>query len=353
MADTNNAMCDKWRKRSDQRIDTRNLQICDSLKFLPGHALFVALCLLCFALAAQADEVILHSGDVLRGTVKQQSEERVVLEHPDLGEIVIPAARIARVTITKPAAPSVSGKVETVTAQATPTIVDEHRQGQWLFDHLARWNTGVSIGGSSTNDDDGMDLDLNTRVKASERLPSRETEFDLSYIVGASEGVIDDNNMNVMLERGWLKLDTPWLYAGRVRYEFDQFRSWDHRFTGYFGTGYRIVNSDTLRFAPFLGIGGRKETGSLEEISTPEGTLGAILRWTPGEQQELYFESLWHPALTESQHRVVTRISWRRPLAIRKGVSFVTNLEHEYDTSPDPGFPEQEWTWTWSLQWAF
>ena len=75
-------------------------------------AIFSAAALFCCLAKASADEVILHSGDRLTGQIFERNEQSLVLQHPALGQLTIPADQVKSASVDVEPAPAEESLVE-------------------------------------------------------------------------------------------------------------------------------------------------------------------------------------------------------------------------------------------------
>ena len=278
---------------------------------------------------ALCDEVKLHSGDVLQGTIVEHTEIHVILEHPDLGKLIIPGNMVVSI--------SQDGQEEIPAAAPEPK---------------PKWDFSVVFGGAFSNDDEGEKLDLNSRFYANRKALRSETNLSMSYIYKFKDEEVDENNFNTILNQSWLLPETPWFYLAIGRYDYDEFRSWQQRLQAHSGAGYRLIDREDLQLAPFAGLGFRKDIGSEEELFLLEAVFGFKFSWQIARQR-LDLLSAYYPGLTESEYRIVNTVDWKIPMGENTRLSFNTHLDHEYASNPDPGFPLNTIRLTWGLQWDF
>ncbi len=332
-----------------------------------------------FTCSADADIVVLRNGDVIHCTVIKRTFEEVIIDHPDLGRVSLPASIVVSITIEddadqteqQPAVPE--GPAEPEPEQAAPPgepVVspqgperppesapdEEDAETQDEIRSLLEvkqedpWRISFVLGGSLTNDDDGEKLSVNTRFHATHLIPSSETTFDINYLLKFEQSEITDNRFTAIADQAWLNTKDPWLYFARARYDFDEFRSWEQRAQLHGGVGYRLITDEEFRLSGRIGVGGRKDFGSIDEAFRAEGWLGAYLDWRQVDRQRLSLGVTYYPVLGDTDYRIVTAADWSFVLSRFTHLSFNTNLEWEYATDPDPGFPPNTIRLTFGLQ---
>lgn len=309
---------------------------------------------------APADEIRLRNGDVLDGAILDRSDEQIILEHPDLGRLTIPADAIDSVSETGAAEDRSTGQTA-----ATPSDDSEdpgeiaQNQEEALAkagetaDPEDKWDLGLVFGGSATNDDEGEKVAVNARGKANRQRPGSETTLSLSYIYKLEKKEVDDNSFTGTVQHVWLKKQSPWFYLANVRYDYDEFRSWTQRIQAQGGAGYRFIDEERLRFWPFAGLGFRRDVDSQEEAFPIEAVAGMELAWGSENQQALELTAMYFRALTDDEYRFVNTFEWRAPILRKERISFNLHLDFEYASDPDQGFPQNDYSLTWGLQWDF
>ncbi|MHC4941314.1 MAG: DUF481 domain-containing protein [Planctomycetota bacterium] len=290
----------------------------------------VVLVLLLFAAAVAAEEIRLRNGDVINGTVVERTEKYWVIDHPDLGRITIPTDKLSPVIDLPP-------------VEAPP---DPEKK--------SIWDLSISGGGALTNDDEGVKTQFNLGLVTSRATERARTRLRLSYIFNTKQGATDKHNGLGVLSHRFLLKDSRWFVFLVGRYDFDQFRSWEHRLTAHAGPGYTVIKAEEFLWDLLAGVGGRKEFESENDDFEAEALLGTQFYWIPNPRNEVGLNLTWYPALGDvDDERFIAHFEWKFLLDKKSRLSLVTNLDWEYDTSPDPGFPNDNVRWTWGLQWDF
>jgi hypothetical protein len=299
-----------------------------------------------------ADEVRLRNGDVLDGTIVDRSDAQIVLEHPDLGRLTIPTDAIDSVSETGAAENRPTGQTAATSSQGSEDH-GETAKASGSTDSEGKWDLGFVFGGSATNDDEGEKTSVNARLKVERKSPGSEMTMSLSYIYKLDKGEVDDNSLTGILQHLWPKEESPWFYLVNARYDYDEFRSWRQRVQAQGGAGYKFIDEEKLRLWPFAGLGFRKDIDSEEEAFPIEAVTGMKFAWGYEKKQRLELTSMYFRALTENEYRFVNTLEWKVPILGKGRVSFNTLLDYEYANNPDPGFPRNNYSLTWGLQWDF
>ncbi len=174
-------------------------------------------------------------------------------------------------------------------------------------------------------------------------------KFDTSYYLHTAQGDRTDNNATAGILGEWPFPDSRWGTFAQGRYDFDEFQSWEHRITAGGGVTYQFIDknkvdaagasTDYLDLIGKLGVGARKEIGSLDEDVKPEGIAGLEFRWFMTQRQRLTAETTFFPNLEEFEdYRIVTKGEWIYKLEdVMDGLNLVAGVAHEYQAQTDPG----------------
>ncbi len=309
------------------------------------------------ALVAQADEVKLTTGETLEGTVVEQNETDVVLQHPILGELTVPRNNVANVTIDQQdeqqegqqAAPNDSGQTDqsaqeakqednTETSQTAEAKADQADEGaapeqREDFDFFAGWDLQASLGFVGT-EGNSQTQSFNAQFKATKENKRHRWLFDNKYFFGSSDGETTQNEFNSTLTKDWLKPDSPWFYFAKGIYDYDQFEAWDHRVSGFGGVGYNFVDREDLAVAGRLGVGLTKEFGDQADDLRPEALIGLdLIRWHITDNQNLTAGTTLYPDLSDfPESRIVSNIEWTVDIDQADGLKLKLGAEHEYES---------------------
>lgn len=295
-------------------------------------------------------ELTLSTGEVLLGRLIQRTADLVILEHPILGRLEIPAGegRTLRPLHEEPAplTEKKAAPVQTpphVTPQAAETDVPPPAV---TAPATPRWKSHFELGFNGTagvTENTNLRIALNTAFKQD----TRSLTFDSNYFLRTSNGDRSDNKATAGALAQWEVPASRWSYFAQGRYDFDEFQSWEHRVTAGGGVGYLLADVtglddaghpvDVLTLTGRVGLGGRKEFGSLNEDLQPEGIIGAGLIWHISQKQHLSTQLTFFPNLDDSgEFRAVTKAQWWLKLDAVKGLSFKLGLDFEHQSQTDP-----------------
>lgn len=300
--------------------------------------------LVLFFLAAPAfaDVVTLKTGDRLVGTIVQENDEALFLEHPMFGTLKIAKAQIAPPPEVAPAqteaqATAAAVKEAPKAEPAPPAEPKRNKLMQVLHDNNFKLEAGF-------NGSDGNSRSLNARIgaTANRETDDRRWKFDASYNRNSSRGLTTRNEATTGLTHDWLVPDSPWFYYGRGRADWDQFEDWDYRLNAAGGVGYEFINTDTLRLLGRAGLGGYKEFGSQDDELHPEAEVGGELKWKITDAQTFEASHLYFRALDEGQFRMRTTMQWVMKLDHADGISLKLGMVNEYDSEPGANKKEND-----------
>jgi putative salt-induced outer membrane protein YdiY len=267
-----------------------------------------AIALLIASAVAHADSIKLKNGDVLNGTIVEQDDKRVVLQHEQLGRLEIPRDNI-----------------EPAVAQTQQPQKDERKT---KFD--------LAANGSWGNTDKQT---LRVAIASDHETEENRLKLDTSYTTGWSNGERDENKFTAGGLHDWYMQNSPWLLFADGRYDFDDFQTWQHRLASHGGFGYRFRRTETLKLTGRLGAGAVKEWGSEEDDLRPEGLVGVEAWWKVSDRQSVSAEATFYPYLDDmGEYRVVSKLDWSVLVDSARNMSLTAGLLYEYQSVVDPGF---------------
>jgi len=195
------------------------------------------------------DEVELHSGDRLLGTVVEQTADSVVLDHPALGRLVIDADLVRAVRLDSDPAPPPPPPPK------------------------PRWDSRFEVGFGAN---EGTTEESNLRFAFTTTLEEKTQRYKFSsvYSLQTSRGDRSKNMFNATMVAQWPQSESRWGYFGQGSYDFDEFQSWEHRITAGGGLGYHLIDLDRP-----VKPGSRSSTVSTSSSAWPTNTSRSS---TPG-----------------------------------------------------------------------
>jgi len=192
-----------------------------------------------------------------------------------------------------------------------------------------------ALSGASGNSDNASFSALFAAVRETPRL---KTAFDTGYFYGESDGVVSQNRFTAGGRHDWLNPDSKWFYFADLRYDYDEFQSWDSRVNGHLGIGYRLVTPPKLMLNLLTGIGFVKEWGSDNDDVRPEALFGVEGKYDFTDKHSIKFDSTIYPDLSElGEYRWVNNLGWSLLLDQEEKLSLTAGVHYEYQSQVDPG----------------
>jgi putative salt-induced outer membrane protein YdiY len=218
---------------------------------------------------------------------------------------------------------------------------------------LQGWEGSVSLGlnGSSGN----TEL-FNARAGADfARLTERfETTAALSYLYGVEDGSMTEHKFGAVARNDWLIPDSRWRLFARGNFDFDEFKDWKYRISGFVGPAYEFIGTDRTQLLGRIGVGLTKEFGGSENRIMPEGLLGADFSHQITDRQKVSATADYMPALDEfGPYRLYGRAVYEVVLDEQTNLNFRTGVESWYDSTPGEGFKRADVSYFAVLAWTF
>jgi hypothetical protein len=307
-----------------------------------------ALVIFAAASAAPADDVVLVDGDVLRGKVLEKSDVEVVLDHPLLGKVKIPAARVKEVRIGADAKPP----------EPPPPPPPPPRN--WK----AQFEAGVNGAEGNSNTINGI-----AGFKWEHAIPKKTASFTARYFYSETGKNVPgpDNNLETKESRLTATARRDWIFESNddlsffaeARYDRDINTPWDQRATAAAGLAWKFVHDKTKDHEMFLGLrigaAATKEWGNEENPLTeveerdlnrhvrPEGLLGLEAKIPLSSRSEFTAQSTWYPDLSDLwESRVLSSAGITYKLDEKGSMYIRTGVEHEWDTHREDPFKRQD-----------
>ncbi len=296
-----------------------------------GIILLIVFCVLGYI--TRADVIVLSSGETLHGSVVEESDKVIVLEHAILGRLVIQRDQITSITVeTTDAVKNEGGaKKETQNQAEEMNVIAESVPDE------SAWKSHFVVGfGFQSGNTEVGELSLEFTTKR-ERDESRDT-IDARYYYGQERGDRNANKFTSGIVHEWLFEDSPVSVFADGRFDYDEFNSWEYRLSGHGGVGYQLIDENDLNVILRGGFGGAKEFKSSRNQFIPEALLGGELAWTISKRQEFKLESTLYPDLDDTgEYRNISSASWNYKLNDEGNTAFNLGLYNEYQSKTDPG----------------
>jgi putative salt-induced outer membrane protein YdiY len=275
--------------------------------------ILAAAALLCSASAAlAADEVVLQTGDTIRGKVVEKTDVHVVLDHPNLGRLDLPMDRVKSVTLEgqKPPAPPAE-------------------EPRWI----SKLEAGIN-GSLGNTRNQGFIAGLVSDLKK----PRDLWHFESRYFRTEVEGETTQSRFYALLRKDWLfEEGSRYSFFSEGRYDRDQFQQWKQRATVAAGVAYKFIRKERIQVGFKVGGTATKEWGlegpDRDDDVRPEGLVGVEMAWKIDDSKEFTAQATYYPDILDTpEYRVLAsagisfRLNEKGTLNLRGGA------EYEYDT---------------------
>lgn len=256
-----------------------------------------------------ADEVELKNGDKLDVKVLEENDSELVVEHPQLGRMII--------------------KKEDVKPEAPPN------PGLFGTSILRGWsrNLGAGWSGSSGNSSDSS---VNLSLAIQRSAETFRGDFTSAYFFASKDSEQITNQFFANYQHDFLLKDSKFFIFVRGRYQYDEFQAWKQRVSSSTGVGYDILSIDALTVSTELGIGFSRTWGS-ERKWKPEGVVSMAINWEPLERHSFSAEVTYYPDLADlPEFRLLAEAAYTVGISRIAGLSLKFGAKNEYD-SGQPG----------------
>ena len=288
-----------------------------------------------------AATLTLANGDRLNGTIVSATTETVILQHPLLGELVLPRANVLSVDPSSHFEPA-QDDIETDVVGLDPGIFATG----WLTD----WQKKVAVGISGASGK-SESLKINAGFTAAFEDESTRWSFEAAYYRNEADGTLSDNSFRTLLNRDWLRPGSPWFNFAGGRFDWDEFQDWDYRVTGNGGVGYEFVTDERYRVMGRAGLGANQTFGDRDEL-TLEGLLAVDATWRISQIQSLAFTNTFHPNLEQGgEYRNLTTLDWNLDLNGAAGLGLKISLSNDYDSLAMNVPDKNDFKYTGALIW--
>ena len=195
------------------------------------------------------------------------------------------------------------------------------------------WKSEFELGFSASRGTT-LSTDLHAAFVTKMKTEEQRVEGDVKYDYGSSSGEDTTNEFTVGGQLDWFYPKTPWFAFGDARYEYNEFESWDHRYSAHAGVGYDLMRRADLDVTLRAGLGAYEAVDDEKEAQY-EGLLGGELTYRPIEAQEGGLKSTLYPALNSGrtgEYRWVSSAYWKMKLAQFETMYVKFGVDHEYES---------------------
>ena len=275
------------------------------------NAAVAAAVLLAASSAFAADEVVLQSGDTIKGKVLEKNDMHVVLDHPNLGKLDLAMSRVKSVTIEgeKPPVP-----------KEEPRWVSKLELG--LNGSLGNTRSQGFIGG----------------LVSDYKEPLHLWHFEARYFRKEDVGETTQSRFYAVLRKDWFfKEGSRYSFFAEGRYDRDMFQPWDERATAAAGVAYKFIQEEKLKVGFKVGGTATKEWGvedpDRDTDVRPEALLGVEMNWKIDDTKDFTAQATYFPDLSDTpEYRVLASAGIAYRLNEKGTLNLRGGAEYEYDT---------------------
>lgn len=272
---------------------------------------------------ALADTVEMVAGDLLHGTVLEQSDQAVIVEHPVLGQVTVPKDQVKAVLIT-----SEGGEEVLVTEAPEEPAPAPSALSQKL---LPGWDKSFELGFSGS-EGNSQTFNIHSVFDATDEDDHHRWNLGASYFQNKDNGMRTRNEFIAEATHDWLMPDSPWFKFANVKYQYDEFQDWESRLSGFVGVGKQLVDTDKHNLIGRAGIGASYEFGTINDL-VPEALFGLEWVYTINERQTLESYVTVFPNLDEfGESRTIAGTAWTLAVDDADGISLKFGIDNEYES---------------------
>ena len=267
------------------------------------------LAILLVAAFARAEKVEFKNGDKLDVKILEDSGSKLVVEHPQLGRMVIEKDEL------KPK------------AKPKPGLLGTSFMKGWSR------NLGAGWAGSSGNSSESS---VNASLAASRSTEAFRGDFSSAYFFANKDSARITNEFFANYQHNIIIRESRFFVFAQGRYQYDQFQAWHHRISSSGGLGYDIVKAKAFMLNGELGFGFARTWGSERDWS-PEGVVGLAMTWKPLERHSLSADVTYYPDFSElPEFRLLANAGYTMGITQVEGLSLQIGAKNEYDSGqPD------------------
>jgi hypothetical protein len=325
----------------------------------------IILTLFLSSLAAAGESVTLVSGEKLAVTSAHVEGTTVVLEHPILGTLAIPAGSVQSINNKPLGTPSGNGsnaapakdEANPRDAQKAPEAPKQKAPSDWK---------GTFILAGSINEGTSQNANLFTQLTFARDTAAQTTTISTFYRFSSSQGETNQNWYNLTANQLWKILNSKWGIYASGEFDWSEFNTWEQRIAAHAGGQYRLVDLsretspalwvNTLQLDGRIGAGPRKEFAGVQTALVAEGELGGILKIGMGNKQSLEADASYYPTLDKDmEYRFNANVNWKIPMQLEgmDGLSLALGLKYQFQSDVSPGNKDYELLGTVGVSWDF
>lgn len=276
--------------------------------------------------AARADTVELKSGEKLEGTVLEKTDEQIVMEHPVLGRIIIPASEL------KPE--------------------EEIEPGLFGTKVLEGWSKALSAGFSGSSGK-SKETSINADLNLNRETERNRMQFVSRYFFARSSGNTTENAWDSRYIHDFLFPERSWFPFLTGNFRIDTQQDWRYRLSAQTGFGYEFLKNDEWELIGRLGGGIAQTLGDYRDHEEPDGNpatrprkvgpdpvrtepdaLAALqMTWNYYDGQSLSAATLYLLDLADvPNYRSESRAEWKLAVGLVEGLAFKVGTSFIYDS---------------------
>jgi hypothetical protein len=255
--------------------------------------------------------------------------------------------------------------MDQVTDVATSENVNDGFMGTGYFQD---WDSSISLGmngaAGTTNH-----ISVRTEFTANYRDEYHRWDFQSSYLyhaVGEDGENFDGNKLweskaNSKLVKEWFFIDSMWFVHVSTTYDYDEFKSWEHRFQIEGGGGYHLIKGGTWDISARTGLTGvfefeRKgydanyDLVAIEDAQNLKAVLGVDVEWNITKKQRIIVSNYTYFSLDGDDIRNMAEVAWIDDLDFFEGLALKVDIKDVYNTNE---LTQNEFKYNVSVLWYF
>src|SRR5215510_6796688 len=177
-----------------------------------------------------ADSIQLATGEVLEVQILEVTDGTIRFIHPVLGEVTVKRSEVtilkvdAERPVVKPAPVQPNQGAAAAPTQTAPPPAPPPPAPppppEWKFKLV------LAAGAADGNTQNG---NISTIFAAVRETPELKTSFDTGYFFAESDGDRSENRFTIGGRHDWLHPESRWFEFVDLRFDYDEFQSWDER----------------------------------------------------------------------------------------------------------------------------
>ncbi len=272
------------------------------------HWLTAFLVLLTVCSSARADTLVLANGDQIHGEIVEWAIDHVVMDHPQLGRIRLSLDQLDISRVERP----------------TTGLFD----GNFLRGWSRRFDLGI-------NGKEGNSVNLNLVAGMDFRYEDDFKRWKVTgrYLLNADEDGTSDNYARIDVRRDWLLPGSRWFARTNLRYQFDEFESWEHRAVAFGGPGYNLIRREAHTLDVVVGPAFTREFGERKE-EAGEALFEVDYAWKMSKKLSLSLSNqmFYEVGPDFGEFRNVSLGEWKIALLESPELSLNLGAENEYES---------------------